>query len=334
KKKKKKKKKKDMNNTDVEGEAILENLQDIYEEFRKAEEEEKQNDNDKDNDNDSDTGKDKKKKNKNKMHTDGRLLKYAMEKVTQMATAAKEKKKKKQWPMSTLSLLGDHDDNDKSDNNDNDNDNDDGDGDDDDREGDDEDDDGNDDSKLNILTNNHVINEKQLYRKANEKPLRDEVYGRLCNEFMDLDESSTGRLDFPEFFEGVKIFYHQCTEQECRYVFDMFVEMQQKDTVAESDELDEMQAMAEMLQQMNQFHSAPASTSSSPQFTFSQPLTSDLNGHRKSNKKRKTISIITELQLQPFLKRIQNYAVDMNSVEDVIQYIFQKMVPIAEQTRV
>ncbi|ETO27424.1 hypothetical protein RFI_09710 [Reticulomyxa filosa] len=156
---------------------------------------------------------------------------------------------------------------------------------------------------------------------------------------MDLDESNSGRLDFPEFCEGIKMFYSECSQQECKYVFDMFVEMQQKDASMEDNELF---AMQQMLKELNSNHSPTSPSLSDTQSQSQSQSQSQLPDNTCvfdstlafQQVKKRTLSSITELRLHPFLQRIRKYAIDMDSIDRVIKYIFDKMLPVAKQTRV
>ncbi|ETO21361.1 ubiquitin-protein ligase 1, partial [Reticulomyxa filosa] len=140
-----------------------------------------------------------------------------------------------------------------------------------------------------------IINDAMFNRKTNEKALQTSILNEIESEFMELDESNSGRLDFPEFLEGIKTFDENCNEQECKYVFDMFVQMQQ------------------------QMDNSIPSTSTIP-----------LSNNSCLNK---SLSNITELQLKPFFERIRNYAIDLDSPKAVLHYIFEKMVPVARRNR-
>jgi len=106
------------NNSDFKRETLLRHLQESYEDFRDEEEEEEE-----ETDNEENKSKKKKNKHKNKLHTNARLVKYAMEQVTKQSS---NNMKDKEWSMSKkLSIdKSENEDNDdeeeKDDNNDND----------------------------------------------------------------------------------------------------------------------------------------------------------------------------------------------------------------------
>ncbi|ETO16439.1 hypothetical protein RFI_20900, partial [Reticulomyxa filosa] len=159
-----------------------------------------------------------------------------------------------------------------------------------------------------IKGNETRIDETQLYRKSHEKPLGARVFNEIRDEFTDLDVSNSGRLDFEEFFEGVKTLANNCTQQDCKRAFDVFMQMQQVDL---------------QQQHSNKDGSSKAkSDSGSESDSGSGP---DVAGHAQDPAND------TELLIRPFLQRIKKYAIDLNTTEDVIEYVFQKILRISEQ---